>query len=123
MKITRKIYEANKATSFFVTNSWDFKNDNFYNLCSFLRLEDSKAFDYRADFNFDKVLFMRYLVLGYRRYLLMEKDETIPKCQQKYQRIKMVSSVLQSFPYLLGIFLLLSKLDVNWSFWDVTSKN
>lgn len=116
LKITRKIYEANKAASYFVTNSWDFKNDNFYNLCSFLRLEDSKAFDYRDDFNFDKVLFLRYLVLGYRRYLLLEKDETIPKCQEKYQQIKMVSTFLNLLPYFLGFFLLITKLDISLPF-------
>lgn len=60
MKIQRKMYEANKALSYFVTHNWEFKNDNFVNLCTYLRLEDVREFDYRDMFTFDLILAVRY---------------------------------------------------------------
>ena len=60
--------EGNKAISYFVTNKWIFKNDNFVDLCSFLRPEDWRDFEYRHDFYFDIILAQRYTILGYRRF-------------------------------------------------------
>lgn len=102
--LQRKMYEANKALSYFVTNNWDFKNENLINLNSFLRLEDLKAFAYRNDHYYDKVLSARYCILGYRRYLLKESDESIPRCHQTYLRIEIANNIIKSIPYLIAFY-------------------
>lgn len=56
MSIQRKMYEANKALSYFVTHDWEFKNDNFVDLCRYLKLEDVKDWEYRDMFTFDLLL-------------------------------------------------------------------
>lgn len=62
MKIQRRLYEANKATSYFCLNNYDFKNENFMNLCNVLRLEDVKKFDFKETFYYDKILNVSSLI-------------------------------------------------------------
>lgn len=68
-------------------NNWHFKNENFIELCSFLKLEDVKAFNFTDFLEFDLILYFRYAVLGGRRYLLGEKDDDLPKARRKYKRM------------------------------------
>lgn len=104
MGLQRKMYAANRALSYFVTNNWNFKNENFAILCSFLRLEDSKGFEYRSDFFYDQVLTIRYFILGYRRYLLKENDGTMKKCRKSYQQLFFISYVIKSALLLLAFY-------------------
>lgn len=99
------MYEANKALSYFVTHNWEFKNDNCYNLCSYLRLEDLKEFEYRDGFTYDVVLSIRTLVLGFRRYLLKEKDETLPKSREMFKRMEIATDVFRYIFYMFAIYL------------------
>lgn len=106
------MFEANKALSYFVVNNWNFKNDRFLALSSFLRLEDIKEFESRQDFYWDKILCIRMFVFGFRRYLLKEKDETIEKCQKRYRRLTIVNFVLQSILYLTAFYVIFFKYDL-----------
>lgn len=106
------MYEANKALSYFVTHNWVIKNENVWNLCSFLRMEDIRAFEYRDTGNFDTILIARYNVIGYRRYLLKEKDESLPKCRQKYRRMVIANNILKSIPYIVAFYLIFFKYEI-----------
>ena len=63
LNIQRKLCEGQKAISYFITNKWISKNDNFVDLCSVLRPEDLREFEYRHDFHFDIILAQRYTIL------------------------------------------------------------
>lgn len=112
LKIQRKMYEANKALSYFVTHNWDFKNKNFFKLCSYLRNGDSKNFDYRFIKSHDVLLNVRQSIMGYRRYLLKEKDETLPKARQMYNRLKLVDDVMSFIPYIVASYIAFVKYDL-----------
>lgn len=112
MRLQRKMYEANKALSYFVTHNWNFKNDNFISLCTFMRLEDVREFDFRDVFTFDMVLAARHLVLGYRRYLLKEKDESLPRCRLIYRRMEIVNDLLKLIPFVAAFYLCFVKYNI-----------
>lgn len=105
------MFEANNALSYFVTNNWDFKNEGLTSLCSFLRLNDVKNFEYRDDFFYDRVLELRYFVLGYRRYLLNENDKTIDDCRKHYKRLSYVNLVINLALCLLPVYFVLITFD------------
>lgn len=125
------MYEANKALSYFVTHNWEFKNDNFVKLSSFLRLEDVREFDFIEIFTSDLILGVsfkkfcsfkiiniylffkiRYTLMGYRRYLLKEKDESLPMCRKRYERFEIASKVINLIPYLFVFYIIFLKYDI-----------
>lgn len=112
MGIQRKIYEANKALSYFVTNDWDFKNDNTANICRFLRLEDIKDFDFRSVFTYDVILAARNIVMGYRRFLMKEKDESLPQSRKMYQRQLIAVNIIRLLIYLTAFYFIFVKYDI-----------
>jgi hypothetical protein len=101
MNIQRRIYEANKALSYFVTNNWNFQNENFYELCSLLRLEDIREFEFRHAFKTDIIFSIRSYTLGYRRYLMKEKDETLKACQKKYQNLSNLNRLFKALLFMI----------------------
>lgn len=109
MKIQRKMYEANKALSYFVTNNWNFKNENFLNLCNFLRCEDQLSFDFRGFFAYDSILYIRTTIYGYRKYLMNLKDEDLEKDRLTVKRLKMGFNALKLFFKCLIAFILYKK--------------
>jgi hypothetical protein len=58
MNIQRKMYEANKALSYFVTHNWDFKNENFGKLNDCLHAEDMKGFYFKQLAYNDRIFFV-----------------------------------------------------------------
>lgn len=107
------MYEANKALSYFVTHNWTIKTDNLKKLCSNLNnMEDIRAFDFGDMVQYDTLLVIRYNILGYRRYLLKEKDDSLPQCRKNYKRIEIANNILKSIPYLILIYLLFFKYDI-----------
>lgn len=112
MKIQRKMYEANEALSYFVTHNWDFKNDNFINLSSLLRSEDHKDFDFRDLFTWDLTLLGRNTMLGQRRHILKEKDESLPKCRQKFLLIEKINQAIKLIPLMVFLYYVLFKFNL-----------
>ena len=112
LKLQRKMYEANKALSYFVTHNWIIKNDKASKLCSYLRMEDIRAFEFRDCYLYDTILIARYNILGYRRYLLKEKDESLPQCRKTYKRFELANNIIKSIPFIIAIYLIFFKYDI-----------
>lgn len=108
MKIQRKMYEANKALAYFVTHNWNFKNDNFSKLGSYLKPEDKHSFDYRRFFTFDTILYIRLTVYGFRKYLLNLKDEDLEKDRKFIKNLDFVMNSVE-ITFLLLVFYLFVK--------------
>ena len=108
-KLQRKIFEANHALQFFVTNEWIFKNKNFIALTNEIRLEDDKTFSFREAFQYDLVLYMRYAIRGVKRYLLMDKEENLPRNRIVYARIRLIDTFVKSLPCVVICFFIYIK--------------
>lgn len=110
MKIQRKMYEANKALSYFVTHNWNFKNENFINLSHFLKYEDKGTFEYHHFFVYDVILYIRSTVYGFRKYLMKLKDEDLENDRKFVKNLTLFTNVFK----LLFIFLVLFVLYVKY---------
>lgn len=110
-KIQRKIYEANLALQYFVLNDWIFKNQNFVSLTDQLRHEDIKSFGYREFASFDVQLYLRYALLGVKKYLLGDKEENIGRNRVVYQRLKVVDRLVKLIPYVVAFYYIFIKYD------------
>lgn len=99
MKIQRKIFEANKALTYFVTHNWNFENGNFLKLSSYLRDEDIRDFEYRHFFKGSVILFARYILYGYRRYLMKCNDSDIEKDRKQLARLKLITNFFKFILY------------------------
>lgn len=102
MKLQRKMFEANKALTYFTTHNFDFKNENFKKLSTYLRPEDLKAFENTAHYRCSLISYSRFALYGFRRYLLNFKDDTLEKDRHRANKIRITTAI---FKYLLYFFL------------------
>lgn len=112
MKLQRNIYTANQALHHFILNNWHFENKNFINLSNDLKATDLKAFYINDFLEYDLILYFRYAVLGARRYLLHEKDDTLPNARKHYLRMKLLDSFLKVIFIGLILYIILVKYDM-----------
>lgn len=76
VQLQRKIYIANMAVQYFLTNEWAFLNSNSMALEKALLPEDVKGFGFKADeFNVYDYLFKA--MKGARKYLLKEDESSL----------------------------------------------
>lgn len=79
------MYRAMFALEYYMTNEWNFKNDNSLSLCTRLKPNDKKDFYFNvAGINLEEYFMNGSLAM--RRYLLHEKDEDIPKARVHRKR-------------------------------------
>ncbi|KAL7028710.1 hypothetical protein ACKWTF_005969 [Chironomus riparius] len=101
MKLQRKMYEANKALAYFTTHNFDFQNDNFIKLASYLKPEDIKAFDNMSFYRGSLITYSRLFLYGFRRYLLNFKDEDLEKDRQRTRKIRIATTVFKYTMYFI----------------------
>lgn len=116
MKIQRKMYEANKALSYFVTHNWNFKNENFINLSRYLKPEDKVNFDYHHFFTYDVILFIRSTVYGFRKYLMNLKDEDLEKDRKFVKKLTLSLNIFKFLFMFLVFYVLYVKFFHRFSF-------
>ncbi|KAG5674910.1 hypothetical protein PVAND_004855 [Polypedilum vanderplanki] len=116
MKLQRKIYEANKALGHFVTHNWNFKNESFINLCTYLKPEDVSSFDYRPFFTTDVINFGRYVCYGFRRYLLKLKDEDLEKDRKNVKLMLFAVTIFKCLGAFIIFGLIFFKYNGNYFF-------
>lgn len=110
-KIQRKIYEANLALKYFVTNSWEFKNDNFISLSEILRAEDLKAFSFEDCFTFDVIHFIKICLSGVKKFLLLDNEKNESFTLLKIKVLKVVHTILSSSFKLFILYIVFIKFD------------
>lgn len=76
VRLQRKIYIANMAVQYFLTNEWAFLNKNSLALDKSLLPEDVENFSYKAD-EFDVYDYLLRAMKGARKYLLKENESTL----------------------------------------------
>ncbi|XP_012158352.1 putative fatty acyl-CoA reductase CG5065 [Ceratitis capitata] len=75
LKLQRRIYAATLALHYFVTTQWDFRNDNFYELDSFVEKDEIGEFGFLQYRDLDYEEFFRMGIQGARVFLLNEPAE------------------------------------------------
>ncbi|CAH2211076.1 jg12316, partial [Pararge aegeria aegeria] len=95
LKIQRRIYNANCAIAYYLTQQWTFSNKNYLSLRSKIKAEDFKHFYYVME-NVDILNdYIKNCVIGARRYLLKEEDDTLPKARVHYRRINILANLVK----------------------------
>lgn len=112
MKLQRKIYEANMALTYFTTHNFDFQNDNFIKLSSYLRPEDLKAFENTSFYKCSIITYSRFVLYGFRRYLMNLKDSDLEKDRRKARRLRLGTTIIKYFVYLVLFYFILLKTDI-----------
>lgn len=112
MKIQRRIFEANKALTYFTTHNFEFSNDNFLKLTSYLRPEDIKAFDYTSIYRGSLISYCRFALYGFRRYLLNFKDEDLEKDRKRARKIIIATAVIKYLLYFALFFFVIFKTNI-----------
>lgn len=82
IKIHRKIFIANNAVLYYIIHQWTFENKKAMNLESYLLPTDLPKFSYQRDHPLSEPYpFFSSGLMGARRYLLKEPDETFAKAK------------------------------------------
>ncbi|KAJ8935187.1 hypothetical protein NQ314_012943 [Rhamnusium bicolor] len=82
IKIQRKIFIANNAVHYFLSNEWVFINTKIIDLEKLLLPSDQLAFSYKCDHELaEPFAFFTVGLMGARRYLLKESDSTFPQAK------------------------------------------
>ncbi|XP_049317469.1 putative fatty acyl-CoA reductase CG5065 isoform X2 [Bactrocera dorsalis] len=103
LKLQRRIYAATLALHYFVTTQWDFKNDNFYELNSFVPESEVDKFGFLQYKDLDYEQFFRTGIRGARVFLL---NEPATCSQEALTRMK-IYKVLHFLIKLIGSVLIL----------------
>ncbi|XP_050301950.1 putative fatty acyl-CoA reductase CG5065 [Anthonomus grandis grandis] len=111
LKIQRKIYIANMALQYFITQEWTFINDKTAKLEDLLSPEDKKLFGYgRKDI--DPLEYFTNALMGTRRYLLKEDDSTMEQAKVHSKRMYVLYILFNGLWYLGMFYLIFFQLDL-----------
>ncbi|EEB15404.1 conserved hypothetical protein [Pediculus humanus corporis] len=101
LRLQRKIFHANNALAYFVTQQWSFKNDKTFALADKILDEDFEDFHYKK-VDVDEVEFFITASYGARQYLLHEDNIGLPEAKKHQQKMYWVHKVTN-----LGVLLFL----------------
>lgn len=77
-----------------------------------VKLEDEHAFSFSEAFNFDIILYLRYALVGIKKYLLKDKEENLPRNLLVYKRLKLLDRVVKTIPYVVAFYFIFVKYDL-----------
>ncbi|XP_070495680.1 putative fatty acyl-CoA reductase CG5065 [Chironomus tepperi] len=112
MKLQRKIFDANNALTYFTTHNFDFQNENFLKLSSYLRPEDYKAFEFTSQLKYSLITYSRFAIYGFRRYLLNFKDEDLEKDRKREEKRRLVTNIFKFLVYSVLFYIIIFKTDI-----------
>nr|XP_019555467.2 fatty acyl-CoA reductase wat-like [Aedes albopictus] len=114
LRLQRRIFDATISLKYFTDNEWVFKTANFRGLQLALLDQDRETFDINY---ITKGLVSYYAdsIMGARRYLFKETDDTIPAARKKIMRFKWINRVLKYTLFFFLGYLLFCKISVTLS--------
>lgn len=95
MKLQRRIENATQALRVFIFTEWQIVNENFLEMNKMILPVDKAAFDFSRTVHGTDDLY-RIQIIGARRYVLKESDESIPGNKVKYERMLIVDKIVKS---------------------------
>ncbi|XP_037955085.1 putative fatty acyl-CoA reductase CG5065 [Teleopsis dalmanni] len=110
VQIQKKISTGLKLLQYYTTKNWDFKNEKFQKLNAKLNSTDQKIFDVSASqVNWEQ--YIRIYILGMRKFILKEGDETIPNAKKNLRRLYILDRCTTFFIYGISFWYLWSNMD------------
>lgn len=103
VKLQRRIYIANMAVQYFLTNEWAFLNTNTMALDKSLLPEDAESFGFKAE-EFDVYDYLLNAMKGAKKYLLKEDESTLEAAIKHSRRWLCFFLFVLSVDFLLFFF-------------------
>ncbi|KFB46961.1 AGAP004784-PA-like protein [Anopheles sinensis] len=100
LRLNRKIFDAQVSLRYFMNNEWEFVSDNFKQLELIVPEHDRSTFSMKY-FVRGMMEYYEDAILGGRRYLLNEPDDSIEQSLKKYMILRVLHYGLQ---LVLGLF-------------------
>ncbi|KAL7304301.1 hypothetical protein TKK_0003102 [Trichogramma kaykai] len=105
VRLQRKVYVANSALEYFLTNEWKFKNQKLLDLlqCTPPSDLDSFGFEYAT---FDIHKYFQNCIIGAKKYLLHEDMNRLQEAKVHYDRMYWIDVIFKVLVSILTIWLL-----------------
>uniref|UniRef100_A0A0A1XHC5 Fatty acyl-CoA reductase n=1 Tax=Zeugodacus cucurbitae TaxID=28588 RepID=A0A0A1XHC5_ZEUCU len=101
LKVQKKVSTGLKLLQYYTTKDWDFRNEKFQSLCDSLNQIDQEIFDTSVcQVNWE--LYIRGYIIGIRKYILGESEDTIPKAKKVLRRLYILDRITK---YTIGILI------------------
>ncbi|KAK9884187.1 hypothetical protein WA026_005140 [Henosepilachna vigintioctopunctata] len=120
IKIHRKIYIANMALEYFITNKWTFLNDRGRALEKELLPSDLEDFSYKEE-EMDVDEYFRNGLYGGREYLLKESPDTLETARKQVKRLWLISELYAAIWYLVAAYLIWYKIPYGQIYRDTSN--
>ncbi|XP_045770535.1 fatty acyl-CoA reductase 1-like [Maniola jurtina] len=95
VKLQRRIYTANLALHYYVTQQWTFTNKNIIELREKIREEDRDHFYYEME-TINPEEFFKNACIGGKEYILNERMENLPKAKAHFRRMELLDRVVST---------------------------
>ncbi|XP_059616353.1 putative fatty acyl-CoA reductase CG5065 [Phlebotomus argentipes] len=99
MKLQRRLYLAQISLAYFMRQRFEFENANHVSLLSDLRGSDVDCFSFSYYKDVDHILYFVMCILGSRRHILGQKDDTLPLARRRFNRMVFLRNTLQTLFY------------------------
>ncbi|KAF2897506.1 hypothetical protein ILUMI_08662 [Ignelater luminosus] len=109
--LQRRIYIANLALHYFITNEWKFLNDRAFNLERKLIPEEVQEFEYDIEHANVYEYFKNCIIHG-RRYLLKEDDSTLESAKVNLYRMYVLDRMVNIMFYIFLYWFMVYKLNI-----------
>ncbi|CAH0712827.1 unnamed protein product, partial [Brenthis ino] len=95
VKLQRRIYSANLALHYYVTQQWTFTNTNILELRKKIKALDRNSFYYEME-KINQEDYFRNACIGGKKYILKEKMENLPKAKAHMKRMQLLDFVVRN---------------------------
>lgn len=100
------MYNTVTALLYFSLNNFTLDNDNMFELLKKIKPEDKSDWDFDFIEN-DRGTFLYNSVLGNRRYLLHESDDTLPQARAHTRKMLIIEKIVWTIFYMILAYFLL----------------
>ncbi|CAK1546456.1 unnamed protein product [Leptosia nina] len=98
VKLQRRIYVANIALNYYLTQQWTFLNKNILALRDTIKLEDKGEFYYEME-TVDRLKYFKTSCMAGKVFILKEKLEDLPKARAHYERMVILDKAVKVIAY------------------------
>ncbi|VVC98170.1 unnamed protein product [Leptidea sinapis] len=98
VKLQRRIYSANIALNYYITQQWLFINKNILDLRAKIKPDDKKDFFYEME-TVDRLDYFKKACIGGKEFILKEKLEDLPKAKAHLKRMKLLDKFVRYSSY------------------------
>ncbi|XP_039751755.1 fatty acyl-CoA reductase 1-like [Pararge aegeria] len=107
VKLQRRIYTANIALKYFVTQQWTFTNENIIELRGKIKKDDQDHFFYEME-NINPVEFFKNACIGGKVFILNESMENLAKAKVHFKRMELLDKVVKTTIQVYALWLIVN---------------